>query len=152
MTPARAHSVEPNGTGWNPSRRTEKKSPSGSPGRASDLAPGDGSGRDTWASCGPSAAAWGRRETGPLRRLESDSVGGPRWRPSERDGQLPDIAWPRAATSEACPARFVGIFAMTADDVLDLSRSECHGDSVPRRRRTFNQANAAFSVNDRPLD
>lgn len=65
-------------------------------------------------------------------------------RPPERYGELSDVAGPRAATGETRPARFIGVFDMTADDALDLSCGECHGRSVPRHLRTFNQANAAI--------
>jgi hypothetical protein len=78
--------------------------------------------------------------------------GGALGRPSERYGELSDVAGPRPATGETRPARFIGVFDMTADDALDLSCGECHGDSVPCDRSTFNQANAAFSINDRHVD
>jgi hypothetical protein len=114
------------------------------------------SGRDAWLNGRASAAARCCLDARLGNRLDSGTGdgrgGGTLGRPSERYGELSDIAGPRPATGETRPARFIGVFDMTADDALDLLCGECHGDSVPCDCSTFNQANAGFSINDRHVD
>ena len=151
----------PRGNSWNPASRPPKEEPARTARTGISCGAGDISGRDAWLNGRASAAARGCLDTWLGNRLGSGSGGGGGGgggrggalrRPSEGYGELSDVAGPRPATGETRPARFIGVFDMTADDALDLSCGECHGDSVPCDRSTFNQANAGFSINDRHVD
>ena len=148
----------PRGNSWNPASRLPKEEPARTARTGISCGAGDISGRDAWVSGRASAPARCCLDTPLGIQLDSGGGGGGGRgggglrRPSERYGELSDVAGPRPATGETRPARFIGVFDMTADDALDLSCGECHGDSVPRHPRTFNQANAAFSINDRHVD